>query len=160
MADATTYDFIEELVAKAAGDIFDKEELFSTVWEEVVDEAIFRPRGIASKSRAALSAKAAEDAIARSPNLAASPFVWPRRLDAVPFPISSGTLLGPVALSPYARHNRSFTIVQHTPVWKPNIQSDFNVRVIERFDTSSSAGLRELAEINRFVQKSAESTSI
>ena len=120
MADATTYNFIGEVVAKAAGDIFDKEELFSTVWEEVVDEAIFRPRGIASKSRAALSAKAAEDARARSPNLAAYPFVWPRRLDAVPFPISSGTLLGPVALSPYARHNRSFTIVQHTPIYSGN----------------------------------------
>ncbi|KAH8061498.1 hypothetical protein JL722_4126 [Aureococcus anophagefferens] len=120
MADATTYNFIGEVVAKAAGDIFDREELFSTVWEEVVDEAIFRPRGIASKSRAALSAKAAEDARARSPNLAAYPFVWPRRLDAVPFPISSGTLLGPVALSPYARHNRSFTIVQHTPIYSGN----------------------------------------
>ena len=120
MADATTYNFIGEVAAKAAGDIFDKEELFSTVWEEVVDEAIFRPRGIASKSRAALSAKAAEDARARSPNLAAYPFVWPRRLDAVPFPISSGTLLGPVALSPYARHNRSFTIVQHTPIYSGN----------------------------------------
>ncbi|KAH8047045.1 hypothetical protein JL721_12257 [Aureococcus anophagefferens] len=120
MADATTYNFIGEVVAKAAGDIFDKEELFSTVWEEVVDEAIFRPRGIASKSRAALSAKAAEDARARSPNLAAYPFVWPRRLDAVPFPISSGTLLGPVALAPYARHNRSFTIVQHTPIYSGN----------------------------------------
>jgi hypothetical protein len=160
MADATTYNFIGEVVAKAAGDIFDKEELFSTVWEEVVDEAIFRPRGIASKSRAALSAKAAEDARARSPNLAAYPFVWPRRLDAVPFPISSGTLLGPVALSPYARHNRSFTIVQHAAVWKPNLQPDFNVSVIERFGPDFFAGLRELDESDRSVQKSAESTSM
>ena len=45
-------------------------------------------------------------------------------------------------------------------VWKSNIQYDFNVRVFEWFDTSTSAVLRELAESNRFVQKSAESTSI
>ena len=46
------------------------------------------------------------------------------------------------------------------PVWKPNIQSDFNVSVCDSFDASSSAVLRELDESNRFVQKSAESTSI
>ena len=47
----------------------------------------------------------------------------------------------------------------HT-VWIPNLQPDFNVRVCERFDASSSAVLGELDESNRFVQKSAESTSI
>jgi len=46
------------------------------------------------------------------------------------------------------------------PVCKSNLQPDFNVRVFECFDTSTSAVLRELAESNRFVQKSAESTSI
>ena len=45
-------------------------------------------------------------------------------------------------------------------VCKSNLQPDFNVRVFECFDTSTSAVLRELAESNRFVQKSAESTSI
>ena len=45
-------------------------------------------------------------------------------------------------------------------VWKPNLQPDFNVSVFECFDTSSSAGLRELDESDRSVQKSAESTSI
>ena len=45
-------------------------------------------------------------------------------------------------------------------VCKSNLQPDFNVRVCECFDTSTSAVLRELAESNRFVQKSAESTSI
>ena len=43
---------------------------------------------------------------------------------------------------------------------KPNLQPDFNVNVFECFDTSSSAGLRELDKGNRFVQKSAESTSM
>ena len=43
-------------------------------------------------------------------------------------------------------------------VWKSNLQPDFNVSVC--FDTSSSAVLRELNESHRFVQKSAESTSI
>ena len=45
-------------------------------------------------------------------------------------------------------------------VWTSNLQPDFNVRVIERFGPDSSALLRGLAESNRFVQKSAESTSI
>ena len=45
-------------------------------------------------------------------------------------------------------------------VWNSNIQPDFNVRVIERFGPDSFAVLRELDESNRFVQKSAESTSI
>ena len=47
-----------------------------------------------------------------------------------------------------------------SPGWKSNIRPDFNVRVIEGFGPDSSAVLRELAEINRFVHKSAESTSI
>ena len=45
-------------------------------------------------------------------------------------------------------------------VWNSNLQLDFNVRVFECFDTSSSAGHRELDASNRSVQKSAESTSI
>merc|ERR1712147_451329 len=44
-------------------------------------------------------------------------------------------------------------------VWKSNLQPDFNVRVIERIAPYSSAVLRELDESNRFVQKSAESTT-
>ena len=44
-------------------------------------------------------------------------------------------------------------------VWKSNLQRDFNVRVIERFGPDSSTALQELDESNRFVQKSAESTS-
>ena len=44
------------------------------------------------------------------------------------------------------------------PVWIPNLQPDFNVRVRDSFDAISSAVLRELDESNRFVQKSAEST--
>ena len=45
------------------------------------------------------------------------------------------------------------------PVCRSNLQPDFNVRVIERFGPDSSAALQELDESNRFVQKSAESTS-
>ena len=41
-----------------------------------------------------------------------------------------------------------------------NIQPDFNVSVFDKFDARLSAVLRELDEIDRFVQKSAESTSI
>ena len=45
-------------------------------------------------------------------------------------------------------------------VWNSNLQPDFNVRICDSFDASSSDVLRELDESNRFVQKSAESTSI
>ena len=44
--------------------------------------------------------------------------------------------------------------------WEPNLQPDFNVRVRDSFDATSSAVLRELDESNRSVQKSAESTSM
>jgi hypothetical protein len=46
------------------------------------------------------------------------------------------------------------------PVPNSNLQLDFNVRVCDGFDATSLAWLRELDESNRFVQKSAESTSI
>ena len=46
------------------------------------------------------------------------------------------------------------------PVWKSNLQPDFNVRICGRFDARLPAVLRELGESNRSVQKSAESTSI
>jgi hypothetical protein len=45
-------------------------------------------------------------------------------------------------------------------VWKSNLQPDFDVRIFECFDTRTFAVLRALDESNRFVQKSAESTSI
>ena len=51
-------------------------------------------------------------------------------------------------------------VVASDAVCKSNLQPDFNVRVFECFDTSTSCVLRELAESNRFVQKSAESTSM
>jgi len=44
--------------------------------------------------------------------------------------------------------------------WKSNLQPDFNVRVCGRFDANTSVVLRELDESNRFVQNSAESTSM
>ena len=46
------------------------------------------------------------------------------------------------------------------PARTSKLQPDFNVRVFERFDASASALLRELDESHRFVQKSAESTSM
>ena len=45
-------------------------------------------------------------------------------------------------------------------VCESNLQLDFNVSVFECFDTITSAVLRELAERNRSIQKSAETTSI
>jgi hypothetical protein len=55
---------------------------------------------------------------------------------------------------------RTFWPVAILPAWKSNLQPDFNVRVCDRFDATASAVLRELDESNRFVQKSAESTSM
>ena len=62
--------------------------------------------------------------------------------------------------SDYVRDPNDAALAAHWPVCKSNLQPDFNVRVFEYFDTSTSAVLRELAESSRFVQKSAESTSI
>ena len=45
-------------------------------------------------------------------------------------------------------------------VWNPNLQHDFNVIVCDSFDARLSPVLRELDESVRFVQNSAESTSI
>ena len=45
-------------------------------------------------------------------------------------------------------------------VWNSNLQLDFNVSVRDSFDAEFSALLRELDESDRFVQKSAESTSM
>ena len=47
-----------------------------------------------------------------------------------------------------------------SPGWKSNLQPDFKVSVFESFDASSSTLFRDLDESDRFVQKSAESTSI
>ena len=81
---------------------------------------------------------------------------------------------GPIVVTPastFARDNararapkKRDVVVPPPPglwaVWKPNLQPDFNVRICDSFDASSSAVLRELDESNRSVQKSAESTSI
>ena len=45
-------------------------------------------------------------------------------------------------------------------MWNSNLQPDFNVRVFECVDAGLAAALRELDESHRFVQKSAESTSM
>ena len=73
-------------------------------------------------------------------------------------PATGGACLGASML----RHRKSmrFVSLELAPVPKPNLQPDFNVSVFECFDTSSSAGLRKRDESDRFVQKSAESTSI
>ena len=65
----------------------------------------------------------------------------------------------------FAAHGavRDFAVGRFRPsgaVWIPKLQPDFNVRVLERFGPSSLVVLRELDESDRFVQKSAESTSI
>jgi len=46
------------------------------------------------------------------------------------------------------------------PARDSNLQLDFNVSVFECFDARTSAVLRALDESHRFVQKSAESTSM
>ena len=49
---------------------------------------------------------------------------------------------------------------EEPPGRNSRLRPDFNVRVIERFGPDSSAALRELDESDRFVQTSAESTSM
>ena len=61
-----------------------------------------------------------------------------------------------------ARDLEDFTefLVKQYAVPNSNLQLDFNVIIRDSFDATSSAVLRKLAESNRSVQKSAESTSI
>ena len=58
------------------------------------------------------------------------------------------------------RRGRSASPRRGPPAWNSNVQPDVNVRVGDRFDARLSAVLRELEESHRFVQKSAESTSM
>jgi len=48
----------------------------------------------------------------------------------------------------------------HCSAWNSNLQPDFNVNVCDIFNAIPSAVFRELDESNRFVQKTAKSTSI
>ena len=67
-----------------------------------------------------------------------------------------GWLCFPVAAAATA----SFIAAAYPPVWNSNLRPEFNVRIIERIAPDSSVALRELDESNRFVQKSAKSTSM
>ena len=76
---------------------------------------------------------------------------------------ASAADFAPVAGLPWPRAAAPACFVEtgaSAAAWKSNLQPDFNVRVIERFGPDFFAVLRELDESNRFVQKSAESTSI
>ena len=69
-----------------------------------------------------------------------------------------------VPLPPVASARPASTLRQRMaksePVWKSNLQPDFNVSVCDSFGATRSDVRRELDESNRFVQKLAESTSI
>ena len=71
------------------------------------------------------------------------------------FAASTWAKRSPTTLASVAKHGN-----HALPAWKSNLQPDFNVSVIDRFGASSSALLRELDESDRFVQKSAKTTSI
>ena len=77
--------------------------------------------------------------------------------------VVSGVLLRwlaafPLALKQHLRGERD--VDAFDMVCKSNLQHDFNLSVRDSFDARLSAVLRELDESNRFVQKSAESTSM
>ena len=73
---------------------------------------------------------------------------------------TGGGLTGYPHRAPYATSKAALNGLTSTPVWKSNLQPDFNVRVCDGFDATRSDVRRELDESNRFVQKLAESTSI
>ena len=84
-------------------------------------------------------------------------------LEALPEGVAAAKMLD-VALRLCRRHGdaekRQSDADPRGAAWNSNLRPDFNVSVCACFDASSSAVLRELDESNRFVQKSAESTSM
>ena len=76
------------------------------------------------------------------------------------YPEASWAALADDVTPEILRCDLASVVLQLKAVWNSNLQPDFNVRICDSFDASSSAVLRELDESDRFVQKSAESTSI
>ena len=124
--------------------------------------ALFSLSAAPKARRAALRARRDRDSHGAAPAFVAAAWVG----DAVVLRLVPPLILGVAAVSTRcaAASGREPSLVaallQLHSVCKSNLQPDFNVRVFECFDTSTSAVLRELAESNRFVQKPAESTSI
>ena len=89
-----------------------------------------------------------------------SPGPWPPPMAARQMTISAPFCRSSAPTRATQRLSDSTLHCGAKPVWKSNIQPDFNVIVCGRFDAGSSAVFQEHDESNRFVQKSAESTSI
>ena len=83
-------------------------------------------------------------------------FVASCRPPDCPVDVRIGDLLSKIS----GRSVATMTFAERATVPNSNLQTDFNVSVRDGFDEISSAVLRELDESNRFVQKSAESTSM
>jgi hypothetical protein len=91
------------------------------------------------------------------------PLVYePEEESVVPLdePLAPPTPVTPFVFEDVEPRERALVPPSPGAAWHSNLQPDFNVRICGRFDARSSAVLRELDESNRFVQKSAESTSI
>ena len=149
------------------------DDTFVFVWEPRAGGAWARAATLRGHGADVLDvAWSADDAMLASCSIDNSVCVWDaRNLALLMAPLR--TLRGHanwvkgVAWDPTGRFLASASEDRRVLVWrasgavcKSNLQIDFNVRVFECFDTSTCAVLRELAESNRFVQKSAESTSI
>ncbi len=95
------------------------------VWYRTVDEVYLAPVGIPYNKGFSWSNATAAEVVARNPSLSSEQFVTVRDADDAPspwpagmppFPIIGSTLLGPKALAPYPSHNRSYTLLEMTPL--------------------------------------------
>jgi hypothetical protein len=115
------YATVTEKVLEAQGD---------EIWYETVASMYLEPVGIPSNKFFTWSNETASEILARNPKLAASPdaFVtvrgadaapapWPNGQVVPPYPIIGTTLLGPKALAPYPTDNKSYTLLEITPLY-------------------------------------------
>lgn len=121
--EAATHDIyttVAEKVLEVQGD---------SIWYESIESMYLTPVGIASDKFFTWNNETAAGIVARNPGLGsaedfmtvrgadAAPAPWPNDQVVPPYPIIGTTLLGPKALAPYPSDNKSYTLLEITPLY-------------------------------------------
>ena len=109
------------------------------IWYRTVDEVYLAPVGIPYGKGFSWSNATAAEVVARNPSLSTEQFVTVRNADDAPspwpagmppFPIIGSTLLGPKALAPFPSKNRSYTLLEMTPLCETTLSLDIKKKQI------------------------------